>query len=200
MGRAHEPETVWRAQELYCSDRLTFEGVAAATGVAVSTLCRWADRYGWRAKREELARAESEIRADKVLARSKTLKALLNKPDAQNAFAVSALETLALKEAEAARQGQALPDAAAGELPAIRTRADAVAAVRTAVERRLHMLLARPESVDLRALQEVQRCLALIGDMERAVPSDAAAPSGQKGITAEMYETLVAVLSGEVDV
>lgn len=200
MGREHEPETVWRAQGLYCSDRMSFEAVAGATGVAVSTLCRWADKYGWRTKREELAQAESEIRADKLLARSKVLKALLNKPDAQNAFAVSALESLALKEAEAAQKGQALAAAAPGDLPAIRTPADAVAALRTVVERRLHMLLARPESVDLRALQEVQRCLALLGEMERAMPGDTAAPTGQKGITAEMYETLVAVLSGQVDV
>lgn len=191
MGREHEPETVWRAQELYCVDRLSFERVAESTGVAVSTLCRWADKYGWRDKREQLAQAESEIRADKVLARSKTLKALLAKPDAQNAFAVSALESLALKEAEAARQGQTLSDATMGELPAIHTRADAVSAVRKAVERRLHMLLARPEAVDLRALQEVQRCLDLLATLERTVaPDETPEAERSRGIPVDIVQTL----------
>ena len=104
MGQEHAPETVWQAQELYCSDRLSFVRVAEITGVADSTLRRWADTYDWRAKREEIARAEADIRADKVLARSKTLKSLLDNPRADTAFAVSALEKLALKEAELAPQ------------------------------------------------------------------------------------------------
>ena len=61
MGWEHEPGTVWRAQELYCLDRLSFERVFEATGVATSTLKRWADKYHWRERREELAQVESEI-------------------------------------------------------------------------------------------------------------------------------------------
>ena len=61
MGWEHEPGTVWRAQELYCLDRLSFERVSEATGVATSTLKRWADKYHWRERREELAQVESEI-------------------------------------------------------------------------------------------------------------------------------------------
>ena len=61
MGWEHEPGTVWRAQELYCLDRMSFERVAEMTGVATSTLKRWADKYRWRERREELAQVESEI-------------------------------------------------------------------------------------------------------------------------------------------
>ena len=61
MGWEHEPGTVWRAQELYCLDRMSFERVAEVTGVATSTLKRWADKYRWRERREELAQVESEI-------------------------------------------------------------------------------------------------------------------------------------------
>ena len=61
MGWEHEPGTVWRAQELYCMDRLSFERVSELTGVATSTLKRWADKYRWRERREELAQVESEI-------------------------------------------------------------------------------------------------------------------------------------------
>ncbi len=131
MGREHDPETVWQAQELYCVDRMTFEQVAEALGVADSTLRRWADTYGWRSKRDEIAQAESDLRADKIRARSKLLKSLISTADAQTGFAVAAMENLALKEIEAARalkaeaaprfqEQQALPEvpAEAGDIAA----------------------------------------------------------------------------------
>ncbi|MDR1660141.1 MAG: hypothetical protein LBR94_07355 [Desulfovibrio sp.] len=169
MGWEHEAETVWQAQELYCVDRLSFDAVAKATGVAASTLKRWAEKYGWRAKREEIARAQADIRADKVLARAAMLKALIQTKDPQTGFAVSSLETLALKEAEIARQNATRNDF--GELsPAIsvNTPGEAIAALRKAVESKLALLLARPEDVNLRAVQEVQKCLALVGQLEAA--------------------------------
>lgn len=194
MGQEHAPETVWKAQELYCSDRLSFVNVAERTGVADSTLRRWADIYGWREKREEIARAEADIRADKVLARSKTVKALLHNPRADTAFAVSALESLALKEAEAARK-QA-ERVALVEAPAlsIETPTDAVAALRKAVEQKLTLLLTRPEAVDLKAVQEVQKCLALLGDMEKAIPRNDAPQGGNKGITEDLQKRLTEAL------
>jgi hypothetical protein len=169
MGWEHEAETVWRAQELYCVDRLSFDVVARETGVAASTLKRWSEKYGWQAKREEIARAEADIRVDKVMARARTLKALLDKPRADMAFAVSALETLAIKEAEIAKQN-AVPNKS-GELSttiSVNTPAEALAALRKAVEQKLCLLLSRPENVDLRAVQEVQKCLALVGQLEAA--------------------------------
>ena len=52
MGWEYEPETVWKAQELYCVDRLSFARVAELTGVSATTLKAWSEKYGWRAKRE----------------------------------------------------------------------------------------------------------------------------------------------------
>ena len=196
MGQEHTPDTVWKAQELYCSDRLSFVRVAEATGVADSTLRRWADTYGWREKREEIAKAEADIRADKVLARAKTVKALLEKPRADLAFAVSALEAQALKESEAARKGAALAAAEAAPTLCINTPADAIAALRRAVEQKLAALLTRPEAVDLKAVQEVQKCLALVGDMEAALPKGEEKPGSQKGLTAELQERIVAAMTG----
>lgn len=34
MGREHPADTLWRAQELYCVDRLSYAAVAEATGVS----------------------------------------------------------------------------------------------------------------------------------------------------------------------
>jgi hypothetical protein len=196
MGQEHAPETVWKAQELYCSDRLSFTRVAEQTGVADSTVRRWADIYGWREKREAIAQAEAEIRADKVLARSKTVKALLDNPRADTAFAVSALENLALKEAEAARQGAltAQPD-----LPpvSIRTTGDAIPHLRRAVEQKLALLLSRPESVDLKPIQEIHKCLTLITQLEAAQPKADEADSGNSGISADLAARIEAAMRGE---
>lgn len=194
MGQEHAPDTVWKAQELYCSDRLSFVAVAERTGVADSTVRRWADMYGWREKREEIARAEADIRADKVLARAKTVKTLLHNPTANMAFAVSALEAQALKEAEAARM--MVERAAHDDAPpvVIDSPATAVAALRKAVEQKLTLLLTRPEAVDLKAVQEVQKCLALLGDMEKAIPQDDAPQGGNKGITEDLRKRLTEAL------
>lgn len=195
MGWEHEAETVWRAQELYCVDRFSFDAVARATDVAASTLKRWAEKYDWRQKREEIAQAEAEIRADKIKARAKTLKALIEKPGANLAFAHTALESQALKEEEAARKGALL--AAAGEIPGltINTPADAIAALRKAVEQKLALLLTRPENVDLRAVQDVQKCLALVGQLEAAQP-ETSGPEG--GITASLAERIEAAMRGDM--
>jgi hypothetical protein len=177
MGWEHEAETVWRAQELYCVDRLTFDVVARETGVAASTLKRWAERDGWRAKREEIAKAEADIRADKVMARAAMLKALIKTKDPQTGFAVSALESLAMKEAEAARRDALRFREAA---PAL-SPAEAVAALRKAVEGKLAVLLTRPEDVDLRAVKEVRECLELIGSLEESQAAERTENADDRG-------------------
>jgi transposase len=194
MGWEHEADVVWRAQELYCCDRLSFDAVARETGVAASTLKRWSEKFDWQGKREEIAKAEADIRADKVLARSAMLKALIQTKDPQTGFAVSSLETLALKEAEVARQG-AIRTAANDQPPAfsVNTPADAIAALRKAVESKLALLLTRPENVDLRAIQEVQKCLALVGQLETAHGAGAE-KDRPKALSEENLQTLRAVL------
>lgn len=193
MGFEHEPETVWRAQELYCVDRLSFDAVARETGIAASTLKRWSEKYNWQTKREAIAQAEADIRADKVLARSVMLKALIQTKDPQSAFAVSSLETLAMKEAEAARQGAIRSAAEQPPALSIQTPADAVAALRRAVEQKLGQLLTRPENVDLRAVQEVQKCLALVGQLEAAHSAKTAA-AAPKALSDENLQAIRAVL------
>ena len=194
MGWEHEAEIVWKAQDLYCVDRLSFDAVARETGVAASTLKRWAEKYAWQAKREEIAKAEADIRADKVLARARTLKTLLDNPRADMAFAVSALETLAIKEAEIARQNAIRNDSS--DLPpefSVNTPAEAVAALRKAIENKLALLLSRPENVDLKAVQEVQKCLALVGQLEAAY-GGGAEKDKPKALTEENLQAIRAAL------
>lgn len=191
MGREHPPETIFRAQELYCVDRMTFAQVAKAVGVADSSVKRWSVTYGWQAKRQEIAQAEMDIRADFVLARSSMLKALLQSKDAQVGFAVASLESLAMKQADALRQGKLL-DTTSSAKPQrpIRTREDAVLAVREAIERRLQQLVGMPDLVDLRSLQDVQRCLDLLETLERSVAPGAEAENASKVLPADVTQAL----------
>jgi transposase-like protein len=190
MGKEHPPETVFRAQELYCVDRMTFAQVAKAVGVADSSVKRWSDTYGWQAKRDEIAQAEMDIRADFILARSRMLKALMENKDAQTGFAVASLEGLAMKQAEAVRQGRHLENAAAiavQPLREIRTEADAVAALEEALNIRMGRILANPSLVDLKTVRELQQAMALVQGMRKGEAKGAAR---KKGLTPETTEAM----------
>nr|DAE60166.1 MAG TPA: chromosome anchoring protein [Caudoviricetes sp.] len=176
MGWEHEPGTVWRAQELYCMDRLSFERVSELTGVATSTLKRWADKYRWRERREELAQVESEIRFNTVMGRKAILQRLLEAEDgkeaSQVAFAVASLESLALKQAELAAAGK-IPSFFEPEArPHIATQADAVAALREAVRNKVGMALSDPGKINAATVQDVKRCLELLGELEARLPKE----------------------------
>lgn len=192
MGYEHEAETVWRAQELYCVDRLSFDAVAKAVGVASSTLKRWSEKYDWRKKREEIAEAEAGIRANKIMARSKVIKALLDNPRADLAFAVSALENQALKGAEAARKGELIAANKQAQSITINTPADGIAALKKAVEQKLLWLLQRSENVDLRAVQDVGKSFDLIKQLEAAEALNKTEGTGGDGggLGADLVEKL----------
>ena len=206
MGVEYPPEMVWRAQDLYCIDRLSFDKVATETGVAASTLKRWSENFGWQAMRESIAKAQAEIRANKVLARAKTIEALMSNPRADMAFAVSALEGLALKESEAARAAEERAEereAARQEsisAESITTPQEAISALHKGVDSRLRALLRQPEKIDLKKIQEVQKCFALLSEMQAAQPTEAEDTAARKGLSAEMHEKLLAVLSGKVEI
>jgi hypothetical protein len=209
MGWEHPPETVWQAQELYCVDRCSFDRVAELTGVSATTLKAWADKYDWRDKREEIAKAESDIRYGTILGRQKVLERLIAATSGMEAsqlsFAVSALENLALKRQEMAASGK-IPNVAVEKPPTIATRADAVAVLRTAIENKLGQALADPGLVTSATVKDVTQCLALIDELEAGLPKgeavvkavDQAADGASEPMTAaQMKERMLAVYRGE---
>lgn len=204
MGWEHEAETLWKAQELYCADRLSFAAVARQTGVAESTLKRWSEKYAWRAKREELAQVEAEIRVDTIKARGHILKKLLEAGDgkeaSQVAFAVSSLEGLALKQQELALAGKIPTTLDPKERPVIASRADAVAALKQAIENKIGLALVDPAKLNRDTVKDVLQCFALVDELEAGLPKDEKAETAksERGITEDMYERLVAALSGEI--
>lgn len=185
MGWEHPPETVWKAQELYCCDRLSFDRVAELTGVSATTLKGWADKYGWREKREELAQAESDIRVNTVMGRKKVLERLVGAKSGMEAsqlsFAVSALETLAMRQQEAIRAGKIMEQAAA-QPAEIRTTADIPAALEEAVRLKLGMLLADPGQVDFKAIKDIKQAMDYLAQLR---PKDETEGNHSKGLTLE---------------
>jgi hypothetical protein len=203
MGWEHPPETVWRAQELYCVDRLSFDRVAELTGVSATTLKAWADKYEWREKREEIAKDNADIRFNTIRGRKAVLERLLSTTDgmetAQLSFAVSALENLALKQQELTTSGK-IPSATSAPRPTIATRADAVAALRTAMENKLGQALADPNLITSDTVKDVAKCLELIAALEAGLPKDDTSEAAAKrGMSGEALDAMVqAVLGGEV--
>ena len=198
MGWEHEPGTVWRAQELYCVDRLSFDRVSELVGVSATTLKRWADKYRWREKRDEIAQVESDIRFNTILGRKAILEKLLAAEDgkeaSQVAFAVASLESLALKQAELAASGK-IPVAGEVECPKINTREEAVRVLRQAVERKVGMALTDPQKISAETIQDIKRCLDLVAELEAALPKESAAEEARKvGLSGNMAESIYKAL------
>lgn len=177
MGKEYPTDTLWRAQELYCVDRLSYAAVAEATGVSATTLKAWGQKYGWARRREEIAQAESEIRVNIIMGRKAILQRLLEAEDgkeaSQAAFAVASLESLALKQAELAAAGKLSSFTERSAKPQIATQADAVAALKEAVRSKVGMALADPEKINAATVQDVKRCLDLVAELEAALPKEA---------------------------
>lgn len=190
MGWEHEPDTVWRAQELYCEERLSYARVAELTGVSATTLKAWGQKFQWARRREQLAQAESEIRFNTIMGRKAILERLLEAGDGKEAaFAVASLENLALKRAELAASGK-IPSYAEPEArPVISTRADAVAALKQAVEGKLGMALADPSKITAATVQDIKRCLDLLGELEAGLPrDDAGEQERRRGLSSDMAQ------------
>lgn len=184
-GREYPPETVWHAQELYCVARLTFDQVAEETGVAASTLKRWSATYEWRDKREKLAQAEADLQADTIMARSVMLKKLIENKDAQTSFAVASLESLAMKQAEAARKGKIVEALHHQAHKRFRTQEEAIAALEEAVDIKLNAALLNPEGADFKAVESVQKAYQLIDEMKaKLTPDDTSERT--KGLSANL--------------
>jgi hypothetical protein len=184
-GREYPPESVWQAQELYCVARLTFDQVAKETGVATSTLKRWSGSYNWRDKREKLAQAEADLQADTIIARSLMLKKLITSQDPQTSFAVASLESLAIKQAEAARKGKIVEALQHQKHKRFRTPKEAIAALEEAVDIKLNAALIHPEGADFKAVESVQKAYLLIEEMKAKLTPQAASER-TKGLSANL--------------
>lgn len=174
MGAEHPPEIVWRAQELYCVDRLSFAKVAEITGVSATTLKAWGQKFSWAEKREELALIESNIRVDTIRSRQKALEMLLEsgngKECSQMAYAVSALENLAIKQQEIKNiVTQNENENAQIEAIDVANHEDVMAKLGEAIQYRLAHALQNPSEINSKTVDDIVKMLTTFGDLKDGV-------------------------------
>ncbi len=191
MGKAYPMEVRLKAQELFCVLRWTLEAVGEEIGVAYTTVQRWSQKYGWQEMQDKLAQAQFDIKADSILARAEMLTTLIKTKDPQAAFAVSSLETLAMKQAEAERAGKIF-DAAVGDTPEIKTTDDMAAALREAVTQKLSNMLSDTSQVDLKAVADIQKASKIIEEMESKPKNDD--PGTGNGVSADNLDKMLDAL------
>lgn len=165
MGESYSFEVVERAEQLYCVEGHTFEQVATLTGVAPSTLKRWAADYGWQEAKERIRKALASIRTNTIMLRARLIENCMETLSAKDAFAVASLEKAALQASELALKRQASGAVAGDEglqRREIKTEADAVAALEEAVQIKLNAMLADPSRVNLAAVKDVKQVLDLL--------------------------------------
>ncbi|WP_415714416.1 terminase gpP N-terminus-related DNA-binding protein [Maridesulfovibrio sp.] len=185
MGKAYPMEVRLKAQELFCVLRWTLKAVAEEIGVTYTTVQRWSQMYGWQEMQDNLAQAEFDIRANTVLARSEMLTTLINTKDPQAAFAVSSLETLAMKKAEAERAGQLIKNQLEQPERKITSLADAIPVLEQAINIKLARLLDDPDADMLRAARNIKSAFEFIDALK---PKDD--KKKKRGLTAETAEEI----------
>jgi hypothetical protein len=173
MGAEIELERRFAAEEAYIAGSQSLEQVARQYGVSTAQIERWSAADGWRAQRMEYRKKFSDIRMSTVRLRRKIIKNALNTLRPLDVFAVSALEKLAL----ASERRQAAPSAESipAEAVEIKTPADAVAALKAAVEQKLGRMLRHPDAINLAAVKDVKNCLELLDKMQAAATAESAA-------------------------
>ncbi len=171
---------VWRAQELYCVERLSFAKVAELTGVSATTLKAWGQKFKWAEKREELAYIESEIRMDTIRSRKKALEMLLEsgngKECSQMAFAVSSLENLALKQQEIKNISTQNENDEKARLQALDpnglnlgNKDEVMERLGNAIQHRLAYALQNPQEINSKTVDDIVKMLNTFGGLKDGV-------------------------------
>ena len=97
MGKEIDLETRFEAEDLYIIDGLTYEQVAARTGVSVSQLKNWAAAGGWREKRAEYRQSQSTNRVKVERLRQLMLDQALGSADPQAVYAAVRVQQMAAR-------------------------------------------------------------------------------------------------------
>ena len=105
-------ETRIDAEDMYITGGMTYEQVADATGVAVSTIKRWGSDDGWTDRKREYREAQTAIKQKTMQLRLGLIKTAMEEHDPMQVFAAAKFEDLALKkEALRPSEAPARPDA-----------------------------------------------------------------------------------------
>lgn len=181
-----------RAKELYVVDGLTFEQVAADTGVSVSQLKRWsAEEKEWAENQEESSTglkpvaqdwpearkafrlALGVIRRDSTLLRAKLITNALGGGEFKQVLSAAMWEkTQAHKDLQGSVApapspvNESQPGAAVPQNLIIKTPQDAVLALEMVVVKRIGLMAMQPELISFNAIKDLQKTLGLIEELK----------------------------------
>ena len=173
MPQEYSREIRERAEELYVVDGLTYEQVAKTTGVAASTLKRWADEGQWGARKKEYRQALTSIERNAVLLRKGLIEKALSSLDPQDVYAVARLEAVMNRRKTGEPAALTAP-----ETRDIKTPQDAVETLQEAIELKINRMLSQPEALDLSAVKDIKKALELIEDFKTRYEPEK--PEGKK--------------------
>jgi transcriptional regulator with XRE-family HTH domain len=151
-----------RAEELFIIDGLTLQEVAGQTGISERTLANWSTDGEWVSRRREYQNAARDIKYYGKMTRLKLIKDAMTSLDPQKIYAFATLErTLAEPKAEVGGQRS---EEIIGDI-SIKTPQEAVAALQEAIEKKLGLMLARPDALNLGAIKELKQAMELVEGM-----------------------------------
>lgn len=161
------------AEAMYVTDGMTYDQVAAATGVSVAQLKRWGTDEDWTGKKKEYRDALSSIRRDTVKLRAKLLQTALASADPQSVYAFAAIERAVAGKKSSA--DDPAPAVAPERLKDITTPESAIEALQEVVNLKLNKMLAQPDILQLSQVKDIKQTMELIDSMKAKY-----APEGDK--------------------
>jgi len=182
----HDPEAYQQAEDLFVLEGLTQQEVAARTGIPLRTIELWSADKGWVAMRREYRRAQSEIRRNKMLFRLALLRQAMDSLDPQKTYAWATVER-AIKEERTPTGGGGSggqPDARKIETPQ-----EAIEALREALERKINLMLSRPEALDFKDARRAYDLIAKLEDLKGRYAGKAEETS-RRGLTDETVDDI----------
>lgn len=96
MAEAYPYEIRLNARGHYVVEGMTYEQVSGAVGVSASQLKKWGSDEGWVESRKKYREAQVSIGENTILLRADLLKNALTTKDAQDVYAVAAMEKIAI--------------------------------------------------------------------------------------------------------
>jgi len=181
VAEAYSYETRLDARGHYVINGMTYEHVAGVTGISVSQLKKWGSDEGWVARRKEYREAQASITENTVLLRAGLLKNALKTQDAQDVYAVAAMEKIAIVLEKIRPADQGMPDVPMR----FDNPEDMIDGLWSAIEARATKMINTPETMDLK---QIQAGIKTWCDLKRQY-ADKSKASGQKqkGFDADQF-------------
>lgn len=187
MPEGYSYEVRDAAEDMYVTDGMTYDQVAAATGVSVAQLKRWGSDEDWTWKRKERREAHISIRRDVVKLRAKLLKTALDSGDPQSVYAFAAIE-----KATAGKKSDDPGPAVTPEIPMQEFKGpeDAVNALWDALQYAVSSMIASPATMDFKRLKQLKDGFGLLSDMKAQYTKKTDAPRKVKALDETTIQTI----------